>query len=791
MNKSQRMQLKAILILIALILLILLAFRGIVKLTEKKPPQGAYITREDATILAAAIEGQESFISEEGYLTYSQYCEILDRINTETAPQREAADDFLAKTRANMDEKYEEDFFVLSEDWYGFYDELLISLGLEEQITKETIGVLGVGSQVEDAMGDPLDSRQLLTIDTRYSFVSSQFMELSKHVLLVYKKENVLLTVRQVEEEPFTIQNVWIMEHMEEELDYFWNDFEILVPRQKEQEVKIEGNEEAFPREQIADLTFMGGELTVIKIKSEKVNGKLLRIQDGIATIEGVGEIPFQENFKIYKIYGKLEKQYTSDLKLGYDFADFVLENGEIAACLNVKDEAMENIRVLIKSSNYGGPLHEALSITADVDFKILYGDYGQMQEQSFAAGEVIDLAYDSEYFVSSRIVIEPSVLTGKIGLLSVGRSQGTPYYRGKIEVMKNPDGLSVINEVLLEEYLYSVVPSEMPASYPLEALKAQAICARTYAYRNMLKSGLPQYGAHVDDSAGYQVYNNIKENGETTKAVRETQGQLIYYGDGLAAAFYYSTSCGFGTNSQIWKSGSTEDFSYLQAQRIETGGMELAVSGQSRENTTATYNKENMTTEEVFGEYISNHFSEDFESNEGWYRWTYHVQEINVEKMCETLKKRYETNSKLILTRTADGWESTGVNSFSQVQDIYVEKRNDGGVIDELVILTDAGEYKVITEHNVRYVLNDGITKVVRQDGSEIEMSSLLPSAFFVIEVGKEGDTVVEYKLTGGGFGHGVGMSQNGARSIAGQGYNSTQIIEFFYQNCKVREVY
>ena len=51
-----------------------------------------------------------------------------------------------------------------------------------------------------------------------------------------------------------------------------------------------------------------------------------------------------------------------------------------------------------------------------------------------------------------------------------------------------------MVNELPLEEYLYSVVPSEMPASYPLEALKAQAICARTYAYGHMLRAGYPRY---------------------------------------------------------------------------------------------------------------------------------------------------------------------------------------------------------------------------------------------------------------------------------------------------------
>ena len=64
----------------------------------------------------------------------------------------------------------------------------------------------------------------------------------------------------------------------------------------------------------------------------------------------------------------------------------------------------------------------------------------------------------------------------------SIERGQGTPVYPGHMEITKEEEGLLLLNEVDLEEYLKRVVPSEMPQSYELEALKAQAICARTYA---------------------------------------------------------------------------------------------------------------------------------------------------------------------------------------------------------------------------------------------------------------------------------------------------------------------
>ena len=64
-----------------------------------------------------------------------------------------------------------------------------------------------------------------------------------------------------------------------------------------------------------------------------------------------------------------------------------------------------------------------------------------------------------------------------------------------------------------------------------MEALKAQAVCARTYAYRQIKANAYSQYGAHVDDSTNYQVYNNTASSERTDTAVMETYGQMVFYG--------------------------------------------------------------------------------------------------------------------------------------------------------------------------------------------------------------------------------------------------------------------
>jgi len=86
---------------------------------------------------------------------------------------------------------------------------------------------------------------------------------------------------------------------------------------------------------------------------------------------------------------------------------------------------------------------------------------------------------------------------------------------------------------------------------------------------------------------------------------------------------------------------------------------------------------------------------------------------------------------------------------------------------------------------------LNDGKADVVRQDGSRVASANLLPSGFFIITAGKENGNVIGYTLTGGGFGHGVGMSQNGARAMAGDGYSAGEILLYFYENCSIENIY
>ena len=580
-----------------------------------------------------------------------------------------------------------------------------------------------------------------------------------------------------------TLKNVWITDAEADRITIFCDG-------EKETfflEAETEGSDSVPApeqmREQLADVELTDELVSAVVLKTDKFTGRVLSANENGIEIEGRGRIPLAEDYKGYRLYRELTMCTFADLTFGYANADFIQENGAICGILLAREANMEDIRVLIKTSDYVDILHTEVILTANSDFLLQYGSGENIQEELFPKGDKITIDMDSDYFVGERISIVPVVLTGRIQLLSVNRSQGIPSYRGHIELLRTAEGIAVVNELPLEEYLFSVVPSEMPASYPLEALKAQAICARTYAYGHMLRAGYPRYGAHVDDSTSYQVYNNITEADSTTTAVKETYGQMILTDEGTVAnTYYYSTSCGVGTTASIWKTAEAQMLDYLKSSRLSPSPEnpvqtdDGAVAAGSTEITAETIAEE-LSEEESFRDFITQTHAEDYEAQEGWYRWTYTVKEIDVDRILETLKNRYEANGKLILTLKDGDYSSQSIKNFSKVTDITIVKRGPGGVADELVIATDKGTYKIISEYNIRAVLCDGVTRVVRQDGSEVSMPSLLPSAFFVIEPSHDKKNMIGYNIIGGGFGHGVGMSQNGAKNMALQGLGAEQI--------------
>ena len=557
--------------------------------------------------------------------------------------------------------------------------------------------------------------------------------------------------------------------------------------------------------------------------KTERIHKKTVLIIIGILLLLGISCVNScstakQQNAKngVYPAEGAKDEEAENTVSGGNALAQKapVVYTGE------------ETIRVLIQNSDYQGIFHKEVKLSCDTEWELHYGLDGELTEKH-AGGEELLLDENSAWFTEcARIVLSPAEDGGKISLLSVNRSQGTPAYRGSMEIRKTGQGFVVINELPVEEYLYGVVPSEMPVSYPMEALKAQAICARTYVYAHLESPGYGEYGAHVDDSTGYQVYNNTAEKEEAIQAVQETKGEVVRLNGELVDTYYYSTSCGFGADERVWNPGEEKKVSYLTAVSISETAMQQDQNSAEIPGT-EYFTAQDMCRGDYFHEFLQNPPETDFERQEPWYRWRITVESLDTESLRKVLKERQEAEpDRILVEKNGDKTEPVGSNAgntgsnagntgsnagntdsnagnagsnaeaagewedIGRITDIRIGKRGDGGIAESLVIKGEKKTVTVLSQYNIRAVLCAGGVTAVRQDGSKVELKMLLPSAFFEIESVKEGENMIGYKLYGGGYGHGAGMSQNAARHMAEKGYTTADILLFFYRGCKIENV-
>ena len=159
------------------------------------------------------------------------------------------------------------------------------------------------------------------------------------------------------------------------------------------------------------------------------------------------------------------------------------------------------------------------------------------------------------------------SIRSGEIVVLAIGDRPLTvndKTYRGKILLKRIAKGICVINVLRLEEYLYSVVPKEMSSRWPMEALKSQAVAARTYALYQKEKNRDKDYDVYATTSS--QVYGGFDvENEVTTRAVNETRGKVLFHKGQLVLAYFHANSGGVTEDAKnVW----TADVPYLKSVR-------------------------------------------------------------------------------------------------------------------------------------------------------------------------------------------------------------------------------
>jgi stage II sporulation protein D len=354
---------------------------------------------------------------------------------------------------------------------------------------------------------------------------------------------------------------------------------------------------------------------------------------------------------------------------------------------------------------------------------------------------------YEVSYQGQTASASSPVVLTATSGIVTIGGVR----YRGSAEVRVNGSGaLAGINELPMEEYLYGVVPRELgPIAYPeLEALKAQAVAARTYALRGLGKRASNGYDLLATTTD--QVYGGYgAEHPLSTRAVDETAGIAMTYNGTLIEALYSSTSGGHtADNEEVYNSAPVP---YLR-------GVPDAERGQALNR---------VPNIEVF----RNHANPmslraakegDFDSNWGrFHRWVF---EWSAEEISAVI--------------SASEGQDVGT-----VHEINVLERGPSGRVLRIEYVTDAGTF---------YRSKDAIRSSLRYINASGAPTNLLSTLFFIEPiVERPSRKVIGYRAFGGGFGHGVGMCQVGAVGMAEKGRNFEQILTHYYRDIALEQWY
>lgn len=381
------------------------------------------------------------------------------------------------------------------------------------------------------------------------------------------------------------------------------------------------------------------------------------------------------------------------------------------------------------------------------------------VREASFLDGKVSceGRLYDRLVFSPSAAGTEPSPGAGTFALPSFSLYDVTigigfhwqrkekQTFAGVLEIIPSDGELQAVNILGIEDYLTSVISSEMASSSDLELLKAHAVISRSWLMARIERKGggtevcgtisddgeIRRWYGHSDHS-GFDVcaddhcqrYQGLSRvvGEDVKKAVRATWGQVLLY-DGEVCDTRFSKCCGGRTElfSTCWED---RDFPYLQSFRDDFCG---------------------RATPAVLRRFLNSYDAVTFD----WYDWT-------------------ETVSQSVLSEIF--YRKSG-RDIGLITDIVPLQRGPSGRISRLRICGEKGEAVVGKELEIRRVLS----------------RSHLKSSAFELSRAEDGSFI----FTGHGWGHGVGMCQIGAAVMAAEGYAYREILAFYYPGSEITEIF
>ncbi|MDC3019545.1 SpoIID/LytB domain-containing protein [Prochlorococcus sp. AH-736-E15] len=330
----------------------------------------------------------------------------------------------------------------------------------------------------------------------------------------------------------------------------------------------------------------------------------------------------------------------------------------------------------------------------------------------------------------------------------------GQKRYAGKLKIFIRDNGIFVVNVIGIEKYLDSVVGSEMPAKWPIEALKAQAIASRTYALK---QKGNSLYD--IDSTNKNQVYIGLEaETNKTKRAVKSTRSLVLTYKKKLINSLFHSSSAGMTENSEdVWKN----KFPYLSS-----------VKDFDKNNPKLRWNKQftQSQLQQIFpriGEIkqikILNVTSTGRVKNAKIHGESGTEQISGVD-----IRKRMKLKSTLVRFKFV---EDNAIKSLEDKPITHIVKAGDN--LFDIAYRYKVNSQQIITLNSIKDPSLININQILL-----IPKNSLnnLPTAEKVLLV------------SGYGSGHGVGMSQWGARYMANKGEKAEEILKHFYKGVKIK---
>ncbi len=271
--------------------------------------------------------------------------------------------------------------------------------------------------------------------------------------------------------------------------------------------------------------------------------------------------------------------------------------------------------------------------------------------------------------------------------------------YFGGVKLLKRGTGFTVINLAPVEEYLRGVLPKEMIQSWHLEALKAQAVAARTFVLKNREKHKADGY--ELCATTHCQVYNGVETFETTDRAVVETRGEVLFHGGRTVDAPFHADSGGMTESAaNVWGG----NIAHLKA------------------------------------------VEEEMKFTQAW------TVKFSVYDFSSRMGDAFGTLQKFILTPLTIGKSAADRSTSGRVKSAQIV----------------------------------GSKKTVTMKGAEMRRKFSLPSTLFNVKI--VGDEVI---FEGYGKGHGVGLSQYGAKTYAEKGWKYDKILAHYYQGAKLKKLY